>query len=61
MQLPWYAPLLLLLVALLGLALLGLLWLLGVLGLLLGFGYLAWHRLRRRLFGPRWRRLPPPR
>ncbi|GAB5601843.1 hypothetical protein FJNA_03670 [Thermus sp. FJN-A] len=59
MRLPWYAPWLLLLLALVGLGVLGLLWLLGFLGLALGGLAMAWKRLRR-LFGPPWRRLPPP-
>ncbi|WP_448569510.1 hypothetical protein [Thermus sp.] len=61
MRLPWYAPLALLLLALLGLALLGLLWLLGALALLGGSAYLAWRRLSWKVFRRRWRRLPPPR
>ncbi|WP_243089840.1 hypothetical protein [Thermus neutrinimicus] len=60
MKLPWYLPLLLLLLALVGLGVLGILWLLAVLGLGIGLFWVAWERLRRRLFGPRWRRLPPP-
>jgi len=60
-RLPWYAPLALLLLSLLGLAALGLLWLLFALGLIYASAYLAWRRLSWRLFGRRWRRLPPPR
>jgi hypothetical protein len=51
----------LLLLSLLGLAALGLLWLLFALGLVSASAYLAWRRLSWRLFGRRWRRLPPPR
>ncbi|MGC8875799.1 hypothetical protein [Thermus sp.] len=60
MRVPWYA-LGLLLLALLGLAVLGLVWLLAAVALLVGLGYGAWQGLRRRLWGPPWRRLPPPR
>ncbi len=61
MRVPWYAPLGFLLLALLGLAVLGLVWLLAAVALLAGLGYGAWRGLRRRLWGPAWRRLPPPR
>ncbi|MEN2982511.1 MAG: hypothetical protein ABDH20_08265 [Thermus sp.] len=59
MRFPWYAPLILLFLALVGLGVLGLLWLLGALALGVGLLWLAWRRLGR-LLGPRWRRLPPP-
>ncbi|WP_026175235.1 hypothetical protein [Thermus igniterrae] len=60
MRVPWYAPLVLLFLALVGLGVLGLLWLLGALALAGGALWWAWVWLRRRLFGPPWRRLPPP-
>ncbi|MFN4070565.1 MAG: hypothetical protein ACK4HT_03240 [Thermus caldifontis] len=60
MRTPWYWPLVLLLLALVGLGVLGVLWLLMALAVGLGAAWVAWERLRRRLFGPRWRRLPPP-
>ncbi|WP_234553198.1 hypothetical protein [Thermus caliditerrae] len=60
MRWPWYLPLVLLFLALVGLGVLGLLWLLATLGVAAGTLYWAWKRLQRRLLGPRWRRLPPP-
>lgn len=59
-RVPWYAPLVLLFLALVGLGVLGLLWLLGALALAGGALWWAWVWLRRRLLGPPWRRLPPP-
>ncbi|GAA5334720.1 MULTISPECIES: hypothetical protein [Thermus] len=57
LRLPWYVPFLLLFLSLVGLGVLATLWFLGVLFLLGGAAYLA----LKRLSGPRWRRLPPPR
>ncbi|GAA6756007.1 hypothetical protein Thermus77420_14830 [Thermus thalpophilus] len=56
----WYVPCVLLLLSLVGLGVLATLWFLGALALLGGAALLAVRRVRR-LWGPRWRRLPPPR
>jgi len=60
LRLPWYVPFVLLLLSLVGLGVLATLWFVGVLALLLGAAFWALKGLRRR-WGPRWRRLPPPR
>ncbi|WP_038057077.1 hypothetical protein [Thermus amyloliquefaciens] len=60
MRVPWYWPLVLLFLALVGLGVLGVLWLFMALAVGIGIAGVAFERLRRRLFGPRWRRLPPP-
>ncbi|MFC0595238.1 hypothetical protein ACFFFP_03485 [Thermus composti] len=60
MRFPWYWPLLFLLLALVGLGALALLWAAGAFLAVLSLVLWGLKDLRRRLFGPRWRRLPPP-